>query len=189
MAIGKKCGSNVTRADEGYGMGLVRSTSFGRKRVSLSNLSIDYENDDNCMAATTPSPSKRRCFEDSFFCAEKASLEDLPQEILIRILCGVEHDDLKTLFFVSKAIREATLVAKQSHFAFNTPSKTVGFQSVDHFCEFDEIEAPNAPKQSRVLRSRLTAKKLSDISVALFASSGDEESCWPRRDLFLDMEE
>ncbi|KAI3456337.1 hypothetical protein Pfo_013000 [Paulownia fortunei] len=182
MAFGKKCGSNVTRANEGYGMGLVRSTSFGRKRVALSNLSMEFGSDD-CSATTT---SKRQCFQDSFFCAEKSTLEDLPQEILIRILCGVEHDDLKRLFFVSKAIREATLIAKQSHFAYSTPRKTVGFKNVECLGDFDDAEAPNAPKQSRLPRYRLSAKKLADISVALFAS-GDDEG-WPRRDLFLEME-
>lgn len=76
MAFGKKCGSNGARANEEYGMGLVRSTSFGRKRISLSNLSIE----DDCIATT---PSKRQCIQDSFVCAEKSALEDLPQEILV----------------------------------------------------------------------------------------------------------
>ncbi|KAL6573927.1 hypothetical protein OROHE_001469 [Orobanche hederae] len=175
MALGKKRG---TRASEGYGVGLVRSTSFGRKRVALPNVGMQFESEDRI--ATTP--SKRQCFgQDNLFYSEKSELENLPQEILIRVLCGVEHDDLKKLFHVSTAIREATLIAKQYHFAYSTPKKTVGFQNADYFGNFDEMEAPNAPKQSRVPRQRLSAKKLSDISVALFASSDDEE-CWPKRD-------
>ncbi|GER54084.1 F-box family protein [Striga asiatica] len=175
MAIGKKCRS---RANGGYGMGLVRSTSFGRKRVFLSNvISSDFQSED--LAATTP--SKRRCFDqDSVSIESKSVLEDLPQEILIKILCGVEHDDLKRLFFVSKAIREA------HHFAYSTPRKTVGFQDEWQFGNFDEAEAPNAPKQLRVPRRKLSAKKLVDISVKLFASSDD--SHWPKRNLFLEME-
>ncbi|KAI3466639.1 hypothetical protein Pfo_023302 [Paulownia fortunei] len=183
MAFGKKCVSNMKRANEEYGMGLVRSTSFGRKRVALSNVCMEFGDDDDCIPTT---PSKKQCFRDSFFCAEKSTLEDLPQEILIRILCGVEHDDLKRLFFVSKAMREATLVAKQSHFAYSTPRKTLMFQNVEDFGDFNEVEAPNAPKQSRVPRSRLSAKKLADISVTLFASDNEED--WPRRGLFLEME-
>ncbi|KAK6124429.1 hypothetical protein DH2020_041849 [Rehmannia glutinosa] len=182
MAFGRKCESNMARANEGYGMGLVRSTSFGRKRVALSNVGMEFENDD-CIAT---SPSKRQCLQDTVFVSEKSALEDLPQEILIRILCGVEHDDLKRLFFVSKAIREAALIAKQHHFAYSTPKKTVGFQNVDYFGDFNEIEPPNAPKQSRAPRCRLSEKKLADISVALFASGN--EGCWPKRDLFLEME-
>ncbi|KAH6790538.1 hypothetical protein C2S51_005544 [Perilla frutescens var. frutescens] len=163
MAFVEKFGSNVTRANEGYGMGLVRNASFGRKRVFLSSHSMDFGDDYDFTSL------KRQCSQDSIFWGEKSTLEDLPQEILIRILCGVEHDDLKRLFFVSKAIREATLIAKQSHFAYNTPRKTVGFEGVDCGGELGEIEAPNAPKQSRVPRQRLSVKKLADISVALFA--------------------
>ncbi|KAG8385626.1 hypothetical protein BUALT_Bualt03G0064600 [Buddleja alternifolia] len=183
MAFGKKCDLNMRRANEGYGMGLVRSSSFGRKRIALSSIDIEFEHDDDdCISAT---PWKRQCHLDSFSFAEKSALEDLPQEILIRILCGVEHDDLKRLFFVSKAIREATLIAKQSHFAYSTPRKTVGFPNMVDFGDFSEVEAPNAPKQSRVPRSRLSAKKLADISVALFASGNEGD--WPRKDLFLEM--
>lgn len=160
------------RASEGYGMGLVRSTSFGRKRVFLSSQSMEFGDDDDCGTL------KRRCSQDSTFWGEKSALEDLPQEILIRILCGVEHDDLKRLFFVSKAIREATLIAKQSHFAYSTPRKTVGFKSMEMFDELVEVEAPNAPKQCRAPRQRLSVKNLADISVALFSSG------WPRGDLF-----
>lgn len=59
----------------------------------------------------------------------------------------------------------------------------MGFQNAEPFGEMiEEVEAPNAPKQSRVPRHRLSAKKLSDLSVALFAS-GDEEG-WRRGDLF-----
>ncbi|KAL8460165.1 hypothetical protein ACS0TY_031900 [Phlomoides rotata] len=108
----------------------------------------------------------RRRPQDSFEFGGKSALEDLPQEILIKILCGVEHDDLKKLLFVSKSIKEATLVAKESHFAFSTPKKTVGFQKFDFFNDSIEIEAP---KQSRVPRRRLSPKKLTDISVALFS--------------------
>ncbi|GFQ01809.1 F-box protein at1g61340 [Phtheirospermum japonicum] len=183
MAIGKKCGSNMTRTNERYGIGLVRSTSFGRKRVALANVGMKVKNDD-CVVTT---PSKRHCFDqDSFFSEEKSVLENLPQEILIKILCGVEHDDLKRLFFVSRAVRESTLIAKQHHFAYSTPKKTVGFQNFDYFGDFNDIEAPNAPKQSRAPRQRLGAKKLADISVALFAS-GDGEECWPKKGLCLEM--
>lgn len=80
MAFGEKCGSNLARANEGYGMGLVRSTSFGRKRVFLSNHSMEFGDDDDCVRNTT---LKRRCSQDSIFWGEKSALEDLPQEILV----------------------------------------------------------------------------------------------------------
>ncbi|XP_022892247.1 F-box protein At1g61340-like [Olea europaea var. sylvestris] len=183
MAMGKKFESIVNRANEGYGMGLVRSTSFGRKRVALSHFNLEFDGHDDCILTT---PAKRQCYEDSFFCSDKSILEALPQDVLIRILCGVEHDDLKRLVFVSKTLRDATLIAKQWHFAYSTPRKTIGFQNVGNLCEFNEVEAPNAPKQLRVPRSRLSAKKLADISVTLF-SSGSEDN-WARKDLLMAME-
>ncbi|XP_051135806.1 F-box protein At1g61340-like [Andrographis paniculata] len=116
---------------------------------------------------------------------KSAALEDLPQEILIRVLCGVDHADLKTLSFVSKSIRAAALMAKQSHFAFSTPRKNSTFLNTkpEDFGFFDEVEAPNAPKQRRIRRSRLNAKKLADLSVSLFTSD-DDSNCWQRRKLF-----
>ncbi|XP_022870113.1 F-box protein SKIP27-like [Olea europaea var. sylvestris] len=171
MVLGKKCESIVNRANEGYGVGLVRSTSFGRKRVALSNINLEFDGH-NVYNLTTP--TKRQCYENSILCSDKYVLEALPQDVLIRILCGVEHDDLKRLVLVSKSIRDATLIAKRWHFAYSTPRKTVGFQNVEDMREFNDIEAPNAPKQSRVPRSRLSSKKLAAISVALFAfGSGD----------------
>ncbi|XP_052181927.1 F-box protein SKIP27-like, partial [Diospyros lotus] len=67
----------------------------------------------------------------------------------IRVLCGVDHDDLKQLFHVSKTIREATLIAKQWHFAYSTPAKTSAFRNSIDLEDTGDIEAPNAPKQFR----------------------------------------
>ncbi|CDO99633.1 unnamed protein product [Coffea canephora] len=182
MALGKKCGCNSQRGNGGFGMGLVRSTSFGRKRVALpSNDVMEID----CFDRT---PTKKRCsYEASFFTSDKSTLEALPQDVLIRILCGVEHDDLKRLFFVSKSLREATLIAKQWHFAYSTPRKTLGFPNaidLENLDEFNEIE--QAPRQVRIPRARLSSKKLADISVALFTSAGEEN--WPRRELFVAMD-
>lgn len=56
MALGKRCGS--------YGSGLVRSTSFGRKRITLD---VDF-------SPTTP-VMKKVCSHNLF--------EELPQDILV----------------------------------------------------------------------------------------------------------
>ncbi|KAL6538629.1 hypothetical protein OROGR_012617 [Orobanche gracilis] len=164
----------VKRANEGYGVGLVRNTSFGRKRVTLSSVCLEFgdDGDDDCIPTM---PLKRRCSKDSFLCAEKiTAIEDLPLEILSRTLCGVDHDDLKSLFLVSKSFREATLMAKQSHFAFSTPRKTPVFKTVGDIGTSESGKAPYAPKQSRIQRPRLSAKKLADISVNLFGSSNHD---------------
>ncbi|XP_009601231.1 F-box protein At1g61340-like [Nicotiana tabacum] len=179
MAMRKKCEDNVGLA------GLVRSTSFGRKRIFLPEI-VDVDD----FISTTP--TKKLCRQNSFSSSVnvKSPLEVLPQDILIRIVCGVDHDDLKRLFHVSKAIREATVVAKKWHFEYNTPRKTVGFKNattdMENWSESYESEAPNAPRQSKVPRSRLSRKKLADISVSLFTSDGEEN--WPRRELFMEMD-
>ncbi|XP_062014817.1 F-box protein At1g61340-like [Rosa rugosa] len=81
----------------------------------------------------------------------ESKLEALPQETLIKILCGVDNEDLKQLFHVSKAIREATLIAKQWHFAYSTP------RNIRTNDDLDEIEAPNAPSRKELEeRYRLT---------------------------------
>ncbi|KAL8192515.1 hypothetical protein R6Q57_027700 [Mikania cordata] len=81
-----------------------RTSSSGRKRILILN-HMDYGSVD----VSTP---KKNQFPEtkSGFCCEKSMLEALPQEILIKILCGVYQDDLKSLFHVSKPIREAMFI-------------------------------------------------------------------------------
>lgn len=109
----------------------------------------------------------------------------------IKIVCGVNHDDLKQLFLVSKTIRDAAIIAKKSHFEFTTPLKTKAFRNsidlVNSPLDLEEIEAPNAPKQARKMnRPRISKKRLSDISVALFSDKGEDEQRWSRRSLFME---
>ncbi|CAN4083947.1 unnamed protein product [Withania somnifera] len=167
MALGKRC--------ESYGSGLVRSTSFGRKRVTV----------DVNFSPTTP--MKKVCSHNSFFNVDKSLLEDLPQDILIRIVCGVDHDDLKRLFHVSRVIREATVIARKWHFEYATPRKTLGFKNViEDLSEFNDVEAPNAPRQLKVQKLRLSRKILSDISVNLFASEEeDADGDSPQRESYM----
>ncbi|XP_039065080.1 F-box protein SKIP27-like [Hibiscus syriacus] len=153
-------------------LGLVRCTlGLGRKRVGISNEMEEIT------PATKAPLMKRQCSERIVLmltaddCHEKSALESLPQDVLIRIICGVEHEDLKQLFNVSKSISEATVIAKQSHFAYSTPRKVKAFRTsidLEESSELEDIEAPNAPKQRRSHTS-INRKKLADISVALFA--------------------
>ncbi|KAJ6738068.1 F-BOX PROTEIN SKIP27 [Salix koriyanagi] len=186
MALGKRCssmkaktvsgGALVSEEEEGLGFKFVRSYSFGRKRVSIAKNNVHSEDLLNLDSTCKPS-LKRLCSLEP----EKSNLESLPQDILIRVLCGVDHDDLKQLFHVSKVIREATVIAKERHFAYSTPRKSQGFRTLFDFenpSELDEIEAPNAPKQRRSCKSQLNRKSIADISVALFAS--------PKKGLFVE---
>ncbi|GMJ12285.1 F-box stress induced 2 [Hibiscus trionum] len=144
---------------------------LGRKRVGIS-----YETEDLTTPldfATNVPLLKRQCNQrmvvmpraDDYH--EKSTLESLPQDVLIRIICGVDHKDLKQLFNVSKSFREAIVITKQSHFAYSTPTKIKTFRTSINFeesNELDDIEAPNAPRQWRSHRKKLVA-----ISVELFA--------------------
>ncbi|XP_022724538.1 F-box protein SKIP27-like [Durio zibethinus] len=182
MGLGSVCGTSslklkhggVNEEEElGLGLGFVRfSRGLGRKRVGISNEEESLPLD----SAINVPLLKRQCSDrimmmiiDDYH--EKSALESLPQDVLIRIICGVDHEDLKQLFNVSKSIREATVIAKQLHFAYSTPRKTKAFRTSIDFeesSELDEIEPPNAPRQWRSHRS-INRKKLADISVALFA--------------------
>ncbi|KAG6603722.1 F-box protein SKIP27, partial [Cucurbita argyrosperma subsp. argyrosperma] len=190
MALGKKSGCLKSKsvvsaaADKELDFGVVRyARGLGRKRVVIS-----CNQEDSSIDLTPKAPSKRRCSVVSTTVdADWSLLEVLPQEILLRILCGVDHDDLKQLVRVSKTISEATLIAKEWHFAYRTPSKIRAFRTSieldDNFIDLDEIEAPDAPVTRR-FRSPLSRKKLADISVALFA----EEEQWPRKKYAIETE-
>ncbi|KAG2267915.1 hypothetical protein Bca4012_061595 [Brassica carinata] len=94
--------------------------------------------------------------------------ETLPQDILIKIICGVEHGDLKQLCNVSKTIRDATLIAKKCHFEYSTPRKTLFFRDcLDSMIDFgDVIEVPLVKKHQL---SKITCEnRASKISVSLF---------------------
>ncbi|KAJ4975375.1 hypothetical protein NE237_000481 [Protea cynaroides] len=182
MANGKNCSSNVKK-HSGFsasnvdaineGLGLVHCTrAMGRKRIVVSK----------CMEKVSPTlhcrtPLKRRQVMRTNRGSNKSLLEALPEDILIRVLCFVDHDDLKQLIQVSKSFRDATLVANQNHFAYSTPrAKRITGLSSD--LELDSPEAPNAPRRQKCSRSGISGKTLSDLSVALFHSPEDER--WSR---------
>ncbi|KAL6206962.1 hypothetical protein ACLB2K_024207 [Fragaria x ananassa] len=188
MALGKKCRSSSLKRSVSFGVGEGFVRAVGRKRIEVdddSGIGIELR------SPKTPLKKQRsECFEFSFeFEEEVSKLEALPQEILIKILCGVDHEDLKQLFHVSKAIREATIIAKKWHFAYSTPRKIRAFRTKIDFSEsnedLDEIEAPNAPRQQRLHRALPSRKKLEEISVNLLDSL--EEGI--RRGLFMDEDE
>ncbi|XP_008800393.1 F-box protein At1g61340-like [Phoenix dactylifera] len=154
------------------------SRILGRKRVVISS-SLDS-------SSPLSGPLQKRRGARS--CMERSNrLESLPQDVLVRILCKVNHSDLKQLLLVSKIVHGATLIAKEMHFAFSTPSSKPIFRREGNIGDFaSEVseEAPNAPKGRRVAKSRLDRKTLSSIAVALFASPEDR---WPKNRLAAEM--
>ncbi|XP_008809429.2 F-box protein At4g35930-like [Phoenix dactylifera] len=57
-------------------------------------------------------------------CDNQSSLESLPVDLLVKILCHLHHDQLKAVFHVSQRIRTAVLLARQLHFNFTTPDRS-----------------------------------------------------------------
>ncbi|KAM0952418.1 putative F-box domain-containing protein [Dioscorea sansibarensis] len=144
---------------------------IGRRRVLVPG-----HLEDSCFSPTTATPTQKRPQRRSRIKGLNL-LEALPQDILVRTLCKVDHSDLKQLVLVSKSVHEATLVAKDLHFAFSTPSKLgnngrggdlLGATGVE-----EGLETPDAPKQRRAAKSRIDRSKLASISIALFASPDD----------------
>ncbi|XP_008806772.2 F-box protein At1g61340-like [Phoenix dactylifera] len=144
-----------------------RTRILGRKRVVISS-NLDASN----LSSRLSGPLQRK--HGTRYHMERSNrLELLPQDVVVRILCKVNHSDLKQLLLVSKFVHGATLIAKEMHFAFSTPSSRPLFGRGRHTGDTDpEVseEAPNAPKQQRVARSRFDEKTLSSIAVALFTS-------------------
>ncbi|URE13170.1 F-box protein [Musa troglodytarum] len=99
-------------------------------------------------------------------------LEALPLDILVKILSKVDHSDLKQLLLVSKTVNGATLIARESHFVFSTPISKSLFKKQSNKIDSDlgiiNEEAPHAPNQQRVARSRLNGVQLSSVAIALF---------------------
>ncbi|MBA0557842.1 hypothetical protein Golob_014884, partial [Gossypium lobatum] len=118
MALGKICRSSSLKfnhgvVNDGEESGLRRfvrcDSGLGRKRIEISNEIEEFSPIDS---PTKVPLLKRHCSERikkmmmSDDCDEKSVLESLPQDVLVKIICGVDHEDLKQLFKVSKSIRE-----------------------------------------------------------------------------------
>ncbi|XP_010449053.1 PREDICTED: F-box protein SKIP27-like [Camelina sativa] len=173
--------SNGEEEELELGLGSVRFTrGLGRKRILISSSvrqSLSRSAVEIPVVPDSPpvkSSLKRQRSSRTIASSEKSRLESLPQDLLIRVICGVDHDDLKSLKLVSKSIREASLVAKSLHFAYTTPRKTRAFRNSidleevsDSSRQEDDIEPPNAPHHYRWTKAK-RKEQLSSVSVALF---------------------
>ncbi|CAJ2648741.1 F-box protein At1g61340-like [Trifolium pratense] len=104
--------------------------------------------------------------------AHISPLEALPHDILLRVLRGVDHDDLEQLFYVSRTIREASLDVEELHFNFSTPT--------NHHIKVESPKTPFIVKQPREEESKFNLedftkkrKKINvkDISTVLFCAT------------------
>ncbi|CAL0309130.1 unnamed protein product [Lupinus luteus] len=122
---------------------------------------------------------KRVCSDRFTSISESSCLEALPSDILfsiaVKVLFGVDHEDLERLFLVSRTIKEAAEMAEQLHFKYSTPKKKTASAfhmliDVDDAKGFEETEVPYVKKS----RSRLTGRNLDSISANLFPSMDEE---------------
>ncbi|CAL0309133.1 unnamed protein product [Lupinus luteus] len=112
---------------------------------------------------------KRVCSDRFTSISESSCLE------AVKVLFGVDHEDLERLFLVSRTIKEAAEMAEQLHFKYSTPKKKIASAfhmliDVDDAKGFEEIEVPYVKKS----RSRLTGRNLDSISANLFPSMDEE---------------
>ncbi|KAJ0250205.1 F-box protein [Hirschfeldia incana] len=150
-------------------LGFLRFTrGLGSKRILFSKSNQETVSNSNQLDSSVKIPLKRSKTEPN-----SSVLESLHQDILIRVLCHVDHDDLERLKRVSKTIRNAVLEAKKSHFDYSTPRKTLPFRDQTSIVEQDKslsdqddaIEPPNAPFRRRKVNH---GSDLSRISMVLF---------------------
>ncbi|XP_047323716.1 F-box protein At4g35930-like [Impatiens glandulifera] len=53
----------------------------------------------------------------------ESRLESLPFDIQVKIICLLQHDQLRAVFHVSRKVRKAVLMARQFHFNYTTPDR------------------------------------------------------------------
>ncbi|XP_049384029.1 F-box protein At4g35930-like [Solanum stenotomum] len=125
----------------------------------------------------------------------ESRLESLPLDLLVNILCHLQHDQLKAVFHVSQKTRKAVTLARQFHFNYTTPDRrrqdmlgTMTPLPTDH-CPFarkgdgkgawvHSPVTPQAPKHGPKPPSRLKFIEMEQIAAVLF-----QETAFPSRHL------
>lgn len=123
----------------------------------------------------------------------ESRLESLPLDLLVNILCHLQHDQLKAVFHVSQKIRQAVILARQLYFNYTTPNRmqqdmlgTVTPLPTDHrplaskgdgkgACVYSP-RTPQAPKHGPKPPSRLKFIEMEQRAAVLF-----QESAFPSR--------
>lgn len=118
----------------------------------------------------------------------ESRLESLPLDLLVSIVCHLQHDQLKAVFHVSQKIRKAVILARQLHFNYATPDRmrkdmlgTTTPPPNDH-CPFasqgdgkgtwvHSPRTPQAPKHGPKPPSRLNFIEREQIAAVLFPES------------------
>ncbi|KAK4368156.1 hypothetical protein RND71_011948 [Anisodus tanguticus] len=123
----------------------------------------------------------------------ESRLESLPLDLLVKILCHLQHDQLKAVFHVSQKIRKAVILARQYYFNYTTPNRmqqdmlgTITPLPTDHWPFASKGDGkgacvhsprtPQAPKHGPKPPSRLKFIEMEQIATVLF-----QESAFPSR--------
>ncbi|XP_009611042.1 F-box protein At4g35930 [Nicotiana tabacum] len=124
----------------------------------------------------------------------ESRLESLPLDLLVKILCHLQHDQLKSVFHVSHKIRKAVILARQFHFNYTTPDRmrqdmlrTMTPLPVDHWPFASKGDGksswvhsphtPQAPKHGARPPSRLKFTEMEQIAAVLFPESAFPSRC------------
>ncbi|KAG0483891.1 hypothetical protein HPP92_011975 [Vanilla planifolia] len=99
---------------------------------------------------------------------ESTVLDLLPPEVLVNILSKVQHSDLQHLLLVSKFVKEAAEVARETHFLYSTPLPKPAFNCGLDPSDSDVKGSPITLKQRWAFRSRLQESRLSSLCIKLF---------------------
>ncbi|KAH7437113.1 hypothetical protein KP509_05G056900 [Ceratopteris richardii] len=131
---------------------LVKVSDLGKLRAPGSNIQS------HC--------SQNLCLKfglDSFYegCSSDSPLEEIPFDLLLQIVCHLDHDDLRPVSLVCKRLLKAVLIAQECHFCFMTPRMKKKGKRMQMFPSSEERishknavqtflcpPTPNAPKHS-----------------------------------------
>ncbi|KAI3808393.1 hypothetical protein L1987_24343 [Smallanthus sonchifolius] len=115
-------------------------------------------------------------------------LESLPMELLVKILCHLQHDQLRAVFHVSERVRKAVVIARQFYFNYTTPDRsrqeilcTATPLPPEHYPfaskgdgknkDFKLPATPKAPRHGPRPPSRLKLTEMRQIAAVLFQES------------------
>ncbi|KAI3704509.1 hypothetical protein L1987_74731 [Smallanthus sonchifolius] len=118
----------------------------------------------------------------------ESRLESLPMELLVKILCHLQHDHLRAVFHVSEKVRKAVVIARQFYFNYTTPDKsrqemlcTATPLPTKHWPfvskgdgkskDFKLPATPKAPRHGPRPPSRLKLTEMRQIAAVLFQES------------------
>ncbi|KAK9071453.1 hypothetical protein SSX86_010022 [Deinandra increscens subsp. villosa] len=118
----------------------------------------------------------------------ESRIESLPMELLVKILCHLHHDQLRTVFHVSERVRKAAVIARQFYFNYTTPDRsrqemlcTATPLPTQHWPfvskgdgkrkNFKLPTTPKAPRHGTRPPSRLKLTEMRQIAAVLFQES------------------